>query len=700
MRLFYLVFLLSIPHFLTAQTPEKLEEIQDLNTINLSQRDQQILDSILILIENPNTTLKEKIAIADDASDISLDICIQAKKRVIRYAKQANAIDNQINLYCSLYNLSTMIGEDINKAKLYLDSASLLIDKTDSPNMLGAFYLYKGKYLFNFPESETDALEHLQKAVHYFEKDRLNTGSLTQAYLLLALSYSNRHDSKSVRGILDRMFELEFDDDEKFYLANIYFTAVKYHENARDEDPTNYYKHNDSIIIYSKKAIEIYEAEMSHNPALLAQKEKLVDYYINLSLALAVANPPNWEQAMHVIEYSEKYIDNTTDTSWKWMEYHLTKGKLYRLQKKYTKAISCFLKSGNILDELEESQYDMLFFYDINLNLSLAYEGLGQYKEALEYRKTATQIEKQFNEEKRYEAIKDIEVKYQTLEKELEISRLNEEQQRILYNRTIIVGGLVFLAVLLTIALLFNRIKRQKKEKEALELSKRIEQKDLEYKSLLSETESRLVKRHLEGRELERKVLAKELHDSVANDVVSIMVQTETGFDRERTNLMLKNIYDQIRQISHQLMPPEFSYISLADMVEDYINLLNETTSICFDANISEHDKIFIDELPQDKAKELYYIQQEAIGNILKHAEASNVDINISYNQSKNEFTFSIVDDGKGFEVNTRGKGIGLQTMKDRARGINAKLNLESEIGKGTRIIITLVNQELPRQEK
>lgn len=367
--------------------------------------------------------------------------------------------------------------------------------------------------------------------------------------------------------------------------------------------------------------------------------------------------------------------------------FYASKANILAQQSKYKEAIPYVYKFIEMDSQKELKDSDPIIY---NMVSEVLAKGAGDYKKALEYKKIASSIQDSLYQKESSARLNEFYVQYQTAEKDLKISQLNEERQRILYNRTLIVGGLIFLATLLTVALLYNRIKRYKKEKEALELAKKIERKELDYKSLLSETESRLVKRYLEGRELERKSLAKELHDSVANDIVSTIMLYENGDKEKQVSLMLKDIYTHIRQISHQLMPPEFKYISLIGMLEDYVEILNNATPTHFFINITDASILsIIEEVPDRQKKDIYYIIQEALGNICKHANAKKAEIKLFQNEDK-KLILSIEDDGKGFNIQSTNRGIGTQTMEDRCIGLNAELKIESEIGSGTSITISL----------
>lgn len=103
-------------------------------------------------------------------------------------------------------------------------------------------------------------------------------------------------------------------------------------------------------------------------------------------------------------------------------------------------------------------------------------------------------------------------------------------------------------------------------------------------------------------------------------------------------------------------------------------------------------------DMPEELSKEIYYIIQEAIGNILKHSEATQAFIKLSLS-GQNLLEIYISDNGKGFNPMDTTKGIGLRTMKGRSSAISGRLNIESEPGQGTKIALSIwVKEELLSQ--
>jgi signal transduction histidine kinase len=97
-------------------------------------------------------------------------------------------------------------------------------------------------------------------------------------------------------------------------------------------------------------------------------------------------------------------------------------------------------------------------------------------------------------------------------------------------------------------------------------------------------------------------------------------------------------------------------------------------------------------QLEKDDEIALYYIAQEALNNILRHAHAKNVSVNLK--QARQNVTLEILDDGQGFEIKKLdNSGLGLRNMKERAAQANGKFKITSKTGAGTKIVVSVARK-------
>lgn len=196
----------------------------------------------------------------------------------------------------------------------------------------------------------------------------------------------------------------------------------------------------------------------------------------------------------------------------------------------------------------------------------------------------------------------------------------------------------------------------------------------------LQEAEQEQNRRYLEGMESERTRLAKELHDGVSNQLLAIEMRINDNHNHnaddnkkwEQTRRLLTESREQVRRVSHELMPPEFSYAHLGEVIENFMYEMDGTNGIAFhfDSQMEEADYKAI---PQTDALEIYRIVQEAVTNAVKHAAPTDIFVLIKDNGST--VTIRITDNGTARQEGTH--GIGRRTMSQRSDAIGATLTIE-----------------------
>lgn len=184
-------------------------------------------------------------------------------------------------------------------------------------------------------------------------------------------------------------------------------------------------------------------------------------------------------------------------------------------------------------------------------------------------------------------------------------------------------------------------------------------------------------RRYIEGLETECKYFAKELHDGIANDLLALQMkmsnQTSKNNAEELTNLV-GQIRNSVRNISHELMPPEFDELSLDEILVRYASNLKANTGIqaSYTPTIGNASR----NLPNETAYELYRITQELTMNIAKHTQADYIHISLQ-TENGTRYILQIADNGiqSANQQSTKNDGIGLRTINDRIKAIRATTN-------------------------
>jgi len=198
------------------------------------------------------------------------------------------------------------------------------------------------------------------------------------------------------------------------------------------------------------------------------------------------------------------------------------------------------------------------------------------------------------------------------------------------------------------------------------------------------------------GQEFERKRLSKEIHDGIGPalstiklHIESVNMKIENPILKAKLNdviSMIAETTNDIRQISHDLMPSSLIDFGLLTALSNLIKRLNNTESIIvrFESNLS--DAILSKELEFN----LFRIIQELLNNALKYSKCTEIQIQLNLFDGRLHLTF--YDDGIGMDKDLIGDGIGIKNIATRVKSFRGDFELDSELGHGVNcnIIIPL----------
>lgn len=199
----------------------------------------------------------------------------------------------------------------------------------------------------------------------------------------------------------------------------------------------------------------------------------------------------------------------------------------------------------------------------------------------------------------------------------------------------------------------------------------------------------------IETQEKERSQLGLELHDNVSQVLTTIKLYNEMlldgmGDQKDILGRSVKHLQDcinEIRSISKRLSAPTLGKISLNESIKELIQSINLTNRVKIQyAQKGLENRI----VSQDLHLAIYRIIQEQLNNILKHSQASRVQINMI--NSGESLELSIKDNGRGFNVLQKNYGIGITNMTSRAEHMGGKFKLVSEPGKGCSIVVSFLD--------
>jgi signal transduction histidine kinase len=200
------------------------------------------------------------------------------------------------------------------------------------------------------------------------------------------------------------------------------------------------------------------------------------------------------------------------------------------------------------------------------------------------------------------------------------------------------------------------------------------------------------VRRVVAAQELERKRLARELHDETGQALTSILLGMKALEDAVPTDEarsaaaslreLVVSTLQNVRRLAVELRPAALDDFGLVPAVERLADTFREQTGTAVDLEAQLGDE----RLPGELETALYRIVQEALTNVVKHAGARRVSILLT--RKDGSVAAVIEDDGVGFDPEADvGEGLGLAGMRERVGLVGGRLTIESAGGAGTTLV-------------
>jgi signal transduction histidine kinase len=224
----------------------------------------------------------------------------------------------------------------------------------------------------------------------------------------------------------------------------------------------------------------------------------------------------------------------------------------------------------------------------------------------------------------------------------------------------------LFVIVLLTVIIfliraIFKKILKAKEKEAATQLA---------YQQNLLETT-------IQTQEIERHRIAADIHDALIGKLTAIKMEQEITQQDQKTIDALHESITIARRISHDLSPPLIEFTKLPELIKELLYPWEKHINI----------KAIYDMRHETKDTANFKVQitriiQEIITNIVKHANATEATMHLK--QTKNYMALSLSDNGKGYDVAKRSKGLGTQNIETRVQFLKGTHKVKSKIGKGT----------------
>lgn len=575
-----------------------------------------------------------------------------SNKILLEWSIKSNDTLNIANSY--FYFGNSYLNKEVNdSAFLYYLKAEKLLLKTQN-NKLGDLYLNKSNIQLNFNDN-LGAENSASKSLRYYRDRKDLYGEYDALTNIGIASYGNENFEKAIE-YHQKALELakSGDIDKKYYLQEISLNNIgNCFQNL---------KKYDEAILQFKKALnnENLYRDLPSLYATLTDNLAYSEFKLNgnnnqiLKLLLKALRTRDSLRLESRIVYSKIHLS----------EFYFHKNDTTTAQKYSKEALELSKKTGILFDLL----------------ISLKQNTLVDHKNSSKYSKEYIKISDSLQQEERKSKDKFARIAFETDEIIQEKDKLAEQNRSLLY----------FFIGTLFVGLLLFVIRTQRAKNRELLLKQQQQKVNEEIYNLMISQQATIE----ENRVKEKKRIAQELHDGVLGrlfgarlnlDSLNRFNDDESIASRFNYLAELKNIEQDIREISHDLNREK--YVLINNFVAIVSNLLDDQAN-SFEAELSSSldESIQWDRVENAVKINLYRILQESLQNINKYANAQN--ITVEFKKENNQIRFKITDDGIGFDVNTKKKGIGLQNMQSRVQECGGTFEIKSKKGKGTTTVV------------
>jgi len=520
------------------------------------------------------------------------------------------------------------------------------------------------------------------KSFEYYTKSKLNyleAGNKEEAMeISLDIAYlftTQKHNFTKAKSIIQDYIVYAKENGKDDLLAKGYSSWASTLIEENPEESKKYFK---KAFDYNNKAFDEKTFTTINNNLGVLFSEKLNKpdsalFYFNKNLDISI-------QKNDVNEICVNYINIAG---------------AYYYKGEYREAIKLLNKANEIeLTEYKENTKCLIHHF-----LSYNYEALGDYEKAYYHLFEYKTIQDKINAELQNIKLSELQIFYETKEKELENKALKNQNSLLESKRKInLLVVFVLIGVLISILVIsLLSIKNAKKKQKIAEQEKLIEKQKLA--TTLKEHELQNIDLMLESQENERIKMANELHDNLGSMLATLKLnfqnlkrQKEKLIDDEnklyeKTDDLIEEAYQKVRNMAHFKNSGIIGNEGLVPAVKkmaDKMSVLN-----LLDINVIPFG--LKDRLDNKLEVSLFRMIQELCTNIIKHAKANEVNIYLTQHNGT-DINLIIEDNGIGFDLKTvkSSNGMGLKNIEKKVEQMGGTFSIDTIIDKGTTIIIDI----------
>ncbi|WP_165899465.1 sensor histidine kinase [Roseivirga ehrenbergii] len=343
------------------------------------------------------------------------------------------------------------------------------------------------------------------------------------------------------------------------------------------------------------------------------------------------------------------------------------------------------------------------------LGLSEVYQALGNNSKALDFRIEYETVKDSLDNVEKSRQLAEIREIYESEKKDEQISQLELENEVVNAKSEAnaalaakeAANKLVFIVLaiaLFVLALIFYFYFRQRLVLTKLKINEEKESRNKEVNQLMIQQQTKTLEAMVEGQEQERKRIAKELHDhfgslmaTVKVNLTTVASNKEVTPESEQQMQHLAKLVDQacvdIRSLSHSMHVGISEAFGLVPALRDLANSISQSGKI----QVSFHSSNCAEKLDSTIEITAYRVIQELVSNVLKHAKATKLTIQLTC--LEDIINIIVEDNGRGFDADflmKNSQGMGLKSLQERITELHGEFEVDSRSEKGTTVIIDL----------
>ncbi|MES2558204.1 MAG: sensor histidine kinase [Bacteroidota bacterium] len=629
-----------------------------LSNIGIAQQSSPLADSLLKVLPGTEDTLRVQVL-----NDLCYEFAFIDPQKGKEYGYTALELANQIHYDLGsakalirlgiIYDVTAQFDSSIScylQSGVYYARINNLKGKGSAINNIGMLYATKGQF--------SKALGNYFAALKIFEsinEENFRGNCLNN----IGIVYSDLYQYKHAQTYFKQAITIYQRTGNKAALASTYTNLGRNYSDLDLHDSALYYFEKSMVL--EKELNNIYGLGILYNNLAITYKDKKDPekglFYLHESLKIKKQLDDKTGEASTLLNISDAYAQ----------EGNTKQAEKYLLE---SHNLALTLNSYRIL---RKSGYQLYKLYKTQ----------GNYAKAIQYVDVYSMARDSAINEESAREIASLEARYESEKKALALEKKDLELKNANFEithkqNTIIILIATCTLILLSSVLLYNQYRHKQQQAMAQQL---LQQQELRNKAII------------EAEEKERIRIARELHDGIGQQLSAAKMnlsafEASIGTEHKEKYRSLMDLVDdavkEVRTISHNMMPNALLRSGLSSAVREFVNKLSITDALKIDLQIVGLNT----RLESAAESVLYRVIQECVSNIIKHADASHINIQLIKHDT--HLNLLIEDNGKGFETSNLEKfeGIGLKNIISRVQYLDGTIDFDSMPGRGTTIVV------------